>query len=77
MSSKKFNELVKDKSKEDLLKLYTDLKRECMNLRIAMRSPNEGFNPSSIKRCRKDVARVKTRLRQLANCKQEDKKHAS
>ena len=47
MSSKKFNELVKDKSKEDLLKLYTDLKRECMNLRIAMRSPNEGFKPSN------------------------------
>ena len=69
MSSKKFNELVKDKSKEDLLKLYTDLKRECMNLRIAMRSPNEGFNPSSIKECRKNVARVKTRLRQLDNCK--------
>ncbi|MBR1944052.1 MAG: 50S ribosomal protein L29 [Alphaproteobacteria bacterium] len=65
MSSRKFNELVKDKSKEDLLKLYTDLKRECMNLRIAMRSPSEGFKPSSRKECRKNVARVKTRLRQL------------
>ncbi len=69
MSSRKFNELVKDKSKEDLLKLYTDLKRECMNLRIAMRSPNEGFKPSSIKECRRNVARVKTRLRQLKDCK--------
>lgn len=69
MSSKKFNELVKDKSKEELLKLYTDLKRECMNLRIAMKSPNEGFNPSSMKKCKKNVARVKTRLRQLKDCK--------
>ena len=55
MSSKKFNELVKDKSKEELLKLYTDLKRECMNLRIEMRSSNEGFKPSSIKESKKNM----------------------
>lgn len=69
MSSRKFDELVKDKSQEELLKLYTDLKRECMNLRIAMKSPNEGFNPSSIRKCKKNVARVKTRLRQLKDYK--------
>ena len=69
MSSKKFNELVKDKSKEELLKLYTDLKRECMNLRITMWSLNEGFKPSSIKVCRKNLARVKTRLLHLKDCK--------
>ena len=60
----KFKELL-DKSQRELSDMCIELKRECMNFRIAMKAPTEGFNPSAVRRCKKDIARVKTRLRQL------------
>ena len=64
----KFKELL-GKSARELSDMCIELKREYMNFRIAMKSPTEGFNPSAVRKCKKDIARVKTRLRQLRDSK--------
>lgn len=63
--NRKFKELIEGKEQPELVELLLSLKREYMNLRIKQVSPVEGFNASVIRRCRKDIARVKTRLQQL------------
>lgn len=63
--NKKFKELIDGKNRKELVDTLFSLKREHMNLRIKQVSPVEGFNPSVIKKCRKDIARIKTRLNQL------------
>lgn len=63
--NKKFTDLVKNKDRQELVNMYVDLKKEYMNFRILSKSPTEEFKPSVIKTCRKNIARVKTRLRQI------------
>lgn len=63
--NKKFKELVEGKNRKELIDSLLSFKREYMNLRIKRVSPLEGFNPAVMKKCRKDIARVKTRLTQL------------
>lgn len=63
--NKKFKELVEGKEQRELIDVLLSLKREHMNLRIKKVSPIEGFNPSVIKVCRKNIARIKTRFNQL------------
>ena len=62
----KFKKLVDGLDRPALVESYLNMKREYMNLRIKKASPMEGFNPSVIRECRKNIARLKTRLRQLA-----------
>ena len=64
--NKKYKNLTEGLDKHALVGVYLNLKKEYMNLRIKHVSPVEGFNPSVINQCRKNIARVKTRLRQLA-----------
>jgi ribosomal protein L29 len=59
----KFSELLRKDAKE-LCELCTNLKRESMNLRIMQRL-NQDSDTAAKKRCRRDIARVLTRLRQL------------
>ncbi|MDR1488343.1 MAG: 50S ribosomal protein L29 [Holosporales bacterium] len=59
----KFKELLEKDSKE-LCEMCASLKKEGMNLRIRMKTTQD-VNTSSIRRCKKDTARVLTRLRQL------------
>ena len=63
--NKRFKELVEGKGRRELIDALLSLKREHMNLRIKKVSPIEGFNPSVIRGCRKNIARIKTRLNQL------------
>ena len=64
----KFSELL-EKNEKELSEMCIDLKRAYMQFRIAMSSPTEGFKPSAVRACKKDIARVKTRLRQLKDKK--------
>ncbi|MDR0552830.1 MAG: 50S ribosomal protein L29 [Holosporales bacterium] len=59
----KFEELLKKDAKE-LCELCADLKRESLNLRMAQRLSQDS-SMAAKKRCRRDIARVLTRLRQL------------
>lgn len=68
--NKKYKDLTEGLDKNALVDVYLNLKKEYMNLRIKQVSPVEGFNPSIIKQCRKNIARVKTRLRQLESRKE-------
>ena len=77
MSNRKFVELVSGKNHQELVELYVSLKREYMNLRMAIHSQAGEIKGSTIKTCRKNVARVKTRLRQLRNNNQEDMRYGS
>ena len=60
----KFKELL-EKNDKELFDMCMNLKREYMNFRITMKSPTEGFKPSAVRECKKNIARVKTRLQQL------------
>ena len=64
----KFKELL-EKDVKELSEMYINLKRSYMQFRIAMSSPTEGFKPSVVRACKKDIARVKTRLRQIKDKK--------
>jgi ribosomal protein L29 len=59
----KFAELLNKDSKE-LYQLCSDLKREHMNLRILSKATQD-VKPSAIRLCKKNIARVMTRLSQL------------
>ncbi len=61
----KFSELLNKNAKE-LLQMCRDLKKEHMNLRFLSKTNSE-VKTSSIRDCRKNIARVKTRLTQLEN----------
>lgn len=67
----KFKKLIDGLDKSALVDAYLNMKREYMNLRIRKASPMEGFNPSIIRECRKNIARLKTRLKQLTSKKEE------
>jgi ribosomal protein L29 len=59
----KFVDLLKKDSKE-LCRMCADLKKEHMNMRILMKT-SQDIKTSTIRVCRKNIARVKTRLTQL------------
>lgn len=61
----KFVELLKKDSK-DLCELCIQLKKEHMNLRMLLKTTQD-VKTSSVRICKKNIARVKTRLRQLEN----------
>ncbi len=62
----KFADLLNKDAKE-LYDLYFTLKKEYLNLRILAKTTQE-IKTSSIKSCKKNIARVKTRLHQLYCC---------
>lgn len=59
----KFVDLLKKDVKE-LFELCAELKKEHMNLRILSKTTQD-VKTSAVRECRKNIARVKTRLRQL------------
>jgi ribosomal protein L29 len=59
----KFVELLKKDSKE-LCEMCSVFKKEHMNLRILMKATQD-VKTSAVRECKKNIARVKTRLRQL------------
>ena len=63
----KFSDLLMKDAKE-LKQLCVELKREHMNLRVRTKVQQD-VKPSAIRACRKNIARVKTRLTQLENNK--------
>ena len=64
----KFSE-IKDKTIDELEKVFIDLKKELYNIQL-LRANGEQKNPSRIRAVKKDVARVLTSLNQ----KKEEKK---
>lgn len=63
----KFADLLKKDSKE-LCNICAELKKEQMNLRILSKTTQD-VKTSAVRKCKKNVARVLTRLRQLNNNK--------
>ncbi|MDR3031103.1 MAG: 50S ribosomal protein L29 [Holosporales bacterium] len=61
----KFLDLLKKDAKE-LCQKCAELKKEHMNLRILSKTTQD-VKTSAIRVCKKNIARVKTRLRQLDN----------
>ena len=61
----KFSELLNKDAKE-LLQMCRDLKKEHMNLRFLSKTTQD-VKTSAIKKKKKNIARVKTRLTQLEN----------
>ena len=59
----KFADLLKKDAKE-LVQMCSDLKREGMNLRILSKTTQD-VKTAAVRVCKKNIARVKTRLRQL------------
>ncbi len=59
----KFTDLLK-KDKKELQETCAQLKKENMNLRILSKTTQD-VKSSAIRACKKNIARVKTRLRQL------------
>jgi ribosomal protein L29 len=59
----KFFELLQ-KDRKELVKMCTDLRREHFNLRILMKT-GQDVKTSVVRSCKKNIARVKTRLSQL------------
>ena len=59
----KFVDLIK-KDKKELIEMCCQLKKESMNLRILSKTTQD-VKTSAVRFCKKDIARVKTRLRQL------------
>mgnify|MGYP002365054212 CR=1 FL=1 len=59
----KFEELT-GKTVSELHQLCGDLKKEMLNLRVQARV-NQTANVSRFRQCRKEVARIKTKLKQL------------
>lgn len=62
----KFSELLNKDAKE-LSQVCRDLKREHMNLRFLAKTTPQDVKTSAIRACKKNIARVKTRLTQLEN----------
>ncbi len=62
----KYKKLIDGLDKTALVESFLNMKREYLNLRIRKASPMDGFNPSVIRECRKNIARLKTRLKQLS-----------
>ncbi len=62
----KYKKLIDGFDKTALVESFLNMKREYLNLRIRKASPMDGFNPSVIRECRKNIARLKTRLKQLS-----------
>ena len=61
----KFSELLNKDAKE-LKQMCHDLKKEHMNLRFLSKTTQD-VKTSAIRVCRKNIARIKTRLTQLEN----------
>lgn len=61
----KFSEFLNKDAKE-LLQMCRDLKKEHMNLRFLSKTTQD-VKTSAIRACKKNIARVKTRLTQLEN----------
>ena len=61
----KFSE-IKEKTKDELLKVFIDLKKELYNINV-LRANGEDKNPARIRQVRKDIARVKTCLNMSSN----------
>ncbi len=61
----KFSELLNKDAKE-LLQMCRELKKEHMNLRFLTKTTQD-VKTSEIRACKKNIARVKTRLTQLEN----------
>ncbi|MDR1234375.1 MAG: 50S ribosomal protein L29 [Holosporales bacterium] len=61
----KFVDLIQKDAKE-LLRMCNDMKREYFNLRVLSKATQE-VKTSGIRTCKKNIARVKTRLSQLKN----------
>ena len=61
----KFSELL-NKDRKELSQMCRDLKKEHMNLRFLARTTQD-VKSSAIRKCKKDIARIKTRLTQLEN----------
>jgi ribosomal protein L29 len=59
----KFSDLLK-KDTRDLSQMCTDLKKEYMNLRIMSKTAQD-TKTSAIRLCKRNIARVKTRLSQM------------
>lgn len=59
----KFTDLLK-KDKKELIETCAQLKKENMNLRILSKTTQD-VKTSAIRSCKKNIARVMTRLRQL------------
>ncbi|MHA1558252.1 MAG: 50S ribosomal protein L29 [Alphaproteobacteria bacterium] len=59
----KFNEIQK-KSPAELYKYHKDLKKEEFHLRIQLKL-GQSVKVSRFKECRRDIARIKTHLRQI------------
>jgi ribosomal protein L29 len=59
----KFSELL-NKGTDELHRMCVDLKREHMNLRILSKTTQD-VKTATIRMCKKNIARVKTRLSQL------------
>ena len=59
----KFADLLKKDTKE-LCGMCAELKKEHMNLRILSKTTQD-VKTSAVRSCKKNIARVKTRLRQL------------
>lgn len=58
----KFHEL-ENKSVSELYQQAVDLKKELLNLRIQAKT-SQLTNPARIKQCRRDFARIQTKLKQ-------------
>jgi ribosomal protein L29 len=73
----KYIELL-GKSRDDLVGMVSELKMEYMNLRFSSKV-SQTVRVGSFKRCRRDIARVLTRLSQLNSSegKKVGGKHAS
>ena len=61
----KFSDLIKKDAKE-LSQMCRDLKKEHMNLRFLSKTTQD-VKSSAIRACRRNIARIKTRLTQLEN----------
>jgi ribosomal protein L29 len=66
-SAMKFVDLLRKDAKE-LCQMCVDLKREHMNLRILSKTTQD-VKTAAIRVCKKNIARVKTRLSQLKKVK--------
>lgn len=64
----KYSKDILPLSKEELIGMLVNLKKEHMNLRFQKKL--DSINPSQITKVKKDIARVKTRLAEMNKNKQ-------